>query len=235
MDLLVVEDEPKTAAALREGLEFEGYRVKLAATGDEAYRLGSATAFDLIVLDVMLPGRSGLDVLESLRQGGIRSPVLLLTARDAVEDRVAGLDRGADDYLTKPFAFSELLARIRALLRRGWEGPVLTLTHSDLHMDLVTRQTKRAGKSIDLTTKEFEVLEFLLRHPGQVVSRGMLAAVWDDPARVTSLDNVIDVHIVRLRKKIDQGHTVRLIHTVRGAGFVLSCDDPHVNLKEIHR
>ncbi len=221
MRILVVEDEPKTAQAVKEGLGNEGFQVEIAATGEDGYFRAMSEVFDLLILDVMLPGRTGLEILDALRKSGSKIPALMLTARDAIEDRVAGLDIGADDYLVKPFAFSELVARIRALLRRGRDGKVLTLSLADLHMDLVTRQVRRSHQILDLTAKEFELLEFLLRHQNQVVSRDMLAVVWNDPARVTSLDNVIDVHIARLRKKVDQDLGLRLIHTIRGAGFII--------------
>jgi DNA-binding response OmpR family regulator len=170
----------------------------------------------------MLPGRSGLEVLSALRRQERRLPVLLLTARDSVEDRVLGLDAGADDYLVKPFAFPELLARVRALLRRGKADAGITLQVDDLHIDLITRTVKRGNRVIELTTREFEILEYLLRHQGQVVSREMLASdVWKETERHTPLDNVIDVHMVRLRRKVDEGSTEKLLHTVRGVGFVL--------------
>lgn len=222
MRILVIEDEAKIAAALKQGLEAEHYQVALASTGEEGfYRLGSET-FDLIVLDLMLPGRDGLEILKTLREQGRETPVLILTARDAVEDRVLGLDSGADDYLVKPFAFPELLARIRALLRRGRSEQTLRLTTADLEVDLVTRKVVRGGRALDLTPREFEVLEYLLRHHGSIVSREMLSAeVWNEPSRATPLDNLIDVYIARLRRKIDDGFSSKLIRTVRGVGFVL--------------
>lgn len=225
--ILVVEDEQKVASALKEGLEAEHYEVALAATGEEGFYLVQAQQFDLMLLDLMLPGRGGLEILDTLRKRGVQTPVLILTARDTVEDRVAGLDRGADDYLVKPFAFPELLARIRALLRRGRSDQVLRLKLADLEMDLVTRKVQRAGLPLELTTKEFELLEYLLRNQEQIVSREMLARdVWDEPARITSLDNVIDVHIARLRKRVDLPHLTKLIHTIRGVGFVLREGEP---------
>ena len=221
MRILVVEDEPKVARALRAGLERAGYQVVPAGTGEEGYFLATSQTFDLVLLDLMLPGRDGLKVLEALRARGLKTPVLILTARDAVEDRVAGLDRGADDYLVKPFAFPELLARIRARLRSGRPDEALRLALADLDMDLVTRRVTRAGEALELTVREFALLEYLLRHRGQVVSREMLAnEVWKETARATPLDNVIDVNIARLRKKVDQGFALKLIHTVRGVGFV---------------
>ena len=189
MQLLVIEDEPKVAHALQEGLQAEGYEVSLAATGEEGFFLASSRGFDLIVLDVMLPGRNGLEVLSTLRRQNMGTPVLILTARDAVEDRVAGLDAGADDYLVKPFAFPELSARIRALLRRGKSEPVASLTIGRLEVDPVTRTVMREGDRLELTVREFELLEYLVRNKGRVVSREMLARdVWKEPGRATPLD-----------------------------------------------
>ncbi len=222
MRILIVEDEQKVAGALQEGLEGEHYEAAIAETGEDAFFRASAERFDLILLDVMLPGRDGLEVLRTLREQGVQTPVLLLTARDTLEDRVLGLDSGADDYLVKPFAFEELLARIRALLRRGRIDDALSLGVSDLHMDLLTRKVDRAGQPVDLTTREFELLEYLLRRQGRTVSRETLARdVWKVTERATPIDNVIDVHIARLRRKIDAGGAPRLIHTVRGVGFAL--------------
>lgn len=220
-----MEDERKVAKALQEGLERESYSVAVAHTGEDGYFQASAEQFDLIILDVMLPGRNGIEVLAALRRQEPKVPVLLLTARDSVEDRVLGLDSGADDYLVKPFAFPELLARVRALLRRGRVEPAATLRLVDLQMDLVTRTVKRGIRRIDLTAREFELLEFLLRHQGQVVSREMLARdVWKETTRHSPLDNVIDVHMVRLRRKVDEGSPVKLLHTVRGVGFLLKAE-----------
>jgi DNA-binding response OmpR family regulator len=175
-----------------------------------------------VLLDLMLPGRNGLEILETLRKRHVGTPVLILTARDGIGDRVLGLDLGADDYLVKPFALPELLARIRALLRRGRASETLRLKAADLEVDLVTRRATRDGRLLDLTAREFELLEYLLRHEGHVVSREMLAHdVWKEPRRATPIDNVIDVQMTRLRKKVDaEGHR-RLIHTVRGVGFLL--------------
>lgn len=218
--ILVVEDESKVARALREGLERQGHQVVIAPTGEEGFFLVNAEEFDLVILDLMLPGRDGLQVLSTLRKRGLETPVLVLTARDAIEDRVQGLDKGADDYLVKPFAFPELLARVRALLRRTEQGPQLRL--ADLEMNAVTRNAKRRGQHLELTGREFELLEYLLRHKDQVVSREMLARhVWKESARATPLDNVMDVHINRLRRKVDEPFDRKLIHTVRGVGFVL--------------
>jgi two-component system copper resistance phosphate regulon response regulator CusR len=222
MHILVIEDEPKVARAIREGLESEHYQVTLAATGEEGYFLATTRAFDLIVLDLMLPGRDGFEILTALRQQHCQTPVLILTARDAIEDRVLGLDTGADDYLVKPFAFPELLARIRALTRRGRPEQALRLKIANLEMDCVTKKVVRRGKEINLTAKEFELLEYLLRYQGQVVSREMLARdVWQAADRATPLDNVIDVHITRLRQKVDAPFKKKLLKTIRGVGFVL--------------
>ncbi len=225
--VLLVEDEPKVARAVREGLESEGYAVSVARTGEDGFFLASSEPFDLLILDRLLPGREGLEVLRALRQKGLLAPVLVLTARDAVEDRVEGLDSGADDYLVKPFAFPELLARVRALVRRGRGDQLLRLTVADLVLDVPTRRVTRAGVELDLTAREYEMLEYLVRHRGTIVSREMLARdVWEEPERGTPLDNVIDVHIARLRKKVDQGFAVRLIHTVRGVGFLVREGEP---------
>jgi two-component system copper resistance phosphate regulon response regulator CusR len=226
MHILVIEDEPKVARALMEGLEAELYQVSVAVNGEEGYFLATTQAFDLIVLDLMLPGRNGIDILSALRQQGCQTPVLILTARDAIEERVLGLDTGADDYLVKPFAFPELLARIRALTRRGRTEQVLRLKLADLEMDCVTRKVTRGEKPVELTGKEFDLLEYLLRHQGHVVSREMLACdVWKAIDRATPLDNVIDVHVTRLRQKIDVPFKNKLLKTVRGVGFVLKAGD----------
>ena len=223
--ILIIEDERKVAAAIREGLQGSAYSVALAHTGEDGFFLANSEPFDLIVLDVMLPGRSGIEVLSAIRQLGRKVPVLLLTARDSVEDRVLGLDAGADDYLVKPFAFPELLARVRALLRRGKAETVRVLRALDLEMDLTSRTVRRGIRPVDLTAREFELLEYLLRHQGQVVSREMLSRdVWKELVRHTPLDNVIDVHMVRLRRKVDEGPVSKLLHTVRGVGFVLKAE-----------
>ncbi len=220
--VLIVEDEKKVAKALRDGLEAEHYEVRVASTGEEGFFLVNHESFDVVVLDLMLPRRDGLEVLTTLRRRGLQTPVLILTAKDTVDDRVHGLDSGADDYLVKPFAFPELLARIRALLRRGRPDQILKLQQDDLAMDLVTRNVARAGQTLELTVKEFELLEYLLRHAGQVVSREMLGReVWHVTARAAPLDNVIDVTIARLRRKIDDPFERKLLHTVRGVGFLL--------------
>ena len=225
MRILVIEDEPKIAKALKQGLEGEHYEVVVATTGEEGFFSLSSETFDLLILDLMLPGHDGLEILAAARKGGLATPVLILTAKDTVEDRVIGLDAGADDYLVKPFAFAELLARIRALLRRGRQDQVLRLKAADLEMDLVTHTVTRSNQQLQLTPREFELLEYLLRHQRHVVSREMLARdVWNEIARATPLDNVIDVHIARLRKKVDHERSPKLIHTVRGVGFVLRED-----------
>ncbi len=227
MRILVIEDESKVAHAMREGLRAEGYDVALASTGDEGLSAFRAQAADLVVLDLMLPGRDGLDVLAELRRSGETTPVLVLTARDTVADRVSGLDAGADDYLVKPFAFAELLARVRALLRRGRPDLPTRFSVADLDVDPVGRRASRAGRPLPLTAREFTLLEFLVRHQGQVVSRDQIAReIWREPSRGTPLDNVIDVHIMRLRRKVDRESAVRLIHTVRGVGFVVREDEP---------
>lgn len=229
MHLLVIEDENKVAQALQEGLEAQHYEVTVAQTGEDGFYEASAQAFDLIVLDLMLPGRNGIEILRTLRRQDVQTPVLILTAKDAVEDRVTGLDSGADDYLVKPFAFPELLARIRALLRRGRPEEVLRFKCADLELDLTTRTAMRHGEALDLTPREFELLEYLLRHQGHVVSREMLARdVWEQTERATPIDNVIDVQIARLRRKVDDLYEPPLIHTVRGVGFVLRPPDQDV-------
>ena len=222
MRILVVEDEHKLGKALQEGLESEQYGVALAHTGEEGFYLVQTESFDLVILDVMLPGRSGLEILKAMRQHGLRTPVLMLTARDTIEDRVRGLDTGADDYLLKPFAFPELLARIRALSRRGIPEGSPTLRIADLEVDVIGRTVTRTGQLLDLTAREFELLEYLVRHQGHVVSREMLTRdVWKEAGRHTPLDNVIDVHVARLRRKVDDQFNQKLVHTVRGVGFVV--------------
>jgi two-component system copper resistance phosphate regulon response regulator CusR len=222
MRLLIVEDDLKTARALATGLERAGFSIATAHSGEEGFFLLNAESFDLVVLDWMLPGHSGIEILKTLRARGGKTPVLLLTARDAVEDRVLGLESGADDYLVKPFAFAELIARIRSLLRRTAGAEPLKKTVADLALDLETRRVWRANQPIELTPREFDLLAYLLRQTGQVVTREMLARdVWHETNRITPLDNVIDVHVAHLRRKVDGACALKLIHTVRGVGFVL--------------
>jgi two-component system copper resistance phosphate regulon response regulator CusR len=222
MRVLIIEDDRKTARAIASGLEAGGFSAAAVHTGEEGFFLLNAEPFDLVVLDWMLPGRDGIEILKTLRARGTKTPVVLLTARDAVEDRVLGLESGADDYLVKPFAFAELVARIRSLLRRASPAEPLKKAVADLLVDLEARRVSRAGMPIELTPREFDLLACLLRHPGQVVTRAMLAQdVWREPNRITPLDNVIDVHVAHLRRKVDEGHARKLIHTVRGVGFVL--------------
>lgn len=220
--ILLVEDERKLAAAIREGLETQGYQVTLAHTGEEGFYAAEVEPFDLLIFDVMLPNRDGVEIVTSLRRRNVPTPILLLTAKDAIEDRVRGLDAGADDYLVKPFAYPELLARIRALTRRTHgETEQSSFAIADLRMDVRRRAVTRASQPLELSPREFEVLEYLLRNQGCVVSREMLARdVWNIQSS-TALDNVIDVQIRRLRRKIDDPYEQKLLHTVRGVGFVL--------------
>jgi heavy metal response regulator len=218
--MLVIEDEPSVAGFLERGLREAGFAVDVADNGEDGCHTACTEHYDVIVLDLMLPGRDGLSVLGELRGRGLTTPVICLTARDAVDDRVKGLDLGADDYLAKPFSFAELLARIRALLRRGAALATNPIVVGDLSVDVVTRQVYRGGRRIDLSAREYALLEYLARHAGQVLSRTMiLEKVWDmyqDP-----LTNVVDVHINRLRKKVDHGFAKPLVHTMRGVGYVL--------------
>lgn len=223
--ILVVEDEAKIAKAVSDGLVSEGYASMVAPTGEEALFAMSRDKFDLVILDVMLPGRSGLEVAKLLRSSHDSIPILMLTARDSVEDRLAGFESGSDDYLIKPFAFAELLARVKALLKRAAPQNTLKLIFADLEINLITREVQRSNQKIELTVKEFEVLEYLLRHRNEVVSREMLARdVWKETSRAVPLDNVIDVHMMRLRKKVDHDFKAPLIHTVRGVGFAVRED-----------
>jgi DNA-binding response OmpR family regulator len=218
--ILVVEDERKVLRSLQRGLEQEGYEVIAVATGDAGLELAVTQPFDCVVLDLLLPGLDGIQVLSQLRRAGKRLPVLILTARDAVEDRVIGLDAGADDYLVKPFAFAELLARLRVLLRRGQRERETVLRSGDLEMDLLARRVTRAGADIPLTQREFEVLEYLLRNQGRVVTREMLGRdVWKEPEY--ALTNVIDVYMTLLRRKLEPPGVSPLIHTLRGVGYRL--------------
>jgi DNA-binding response OmpR family regulator len=222
MRILIVEDERKVADTLRSRLESDGHEVVAASTGPEGLELARSRGLDLIVLDRMLPGCDGLEILADVRRRDRSLPVLVLTARDAIQDRVGGLDAGADDYVVKPFALVELLARVRALLRRGRTESASRLRFADLEMDLLERRATRAGRSLTLTAREFDLLAFLLKNQGQVVARRTIAQeVWKETARADSLDNVIDVHVGRLRKKLDDPFPIRLLRSVRGVGFVL--------------
>ena len=223
MRILVVEDDRKVASFIRKGLSEEGYAVDVAPDGETGLLMGLDRLHDVIVLDVMLPGKPGFQVLRELRQAKVATPVLLLTARDAVEDKVQGLDAGADDYLTKPFAFAELLARVRALLRRGAAVRAPALQVADLVMDPASRKVTRGGEAISLTNREFALLEYFLRNPGRVLTRTMITEhVWDYSFDAGT--NVIDVYVNYLRKKIDAGREPKLIHTVRGVGYVLRAE-----------
>ena len=216
--ILVVDDDPKIRSVLGRGLRFEGYDVQLAADGQEALQLARETPFDLVVLDLTMPRMDGLEVCRRLRRG-VSTPILMLTARDAVPDRIVGLDSGADDYLTKPFDFEELLARVRALLRRAQPQSGEFLTFADLRLDTGTREAERGGRRVELTTREYELLLLFMRHPRQVLLRDqILERVWGD-AMVES--NALEVHIGRLRDKLEAGDEERLIQTIRGAGYAL--------------
>jgi two-component system copper resistance phosphate regulon response regulator CusR len=218
--LLVIEDQKKLLQSLERGLSDEGYEVIPAQTGEEGYQQAKTMPVDAVVLDLMLPERDGLDILRELRKDGFTKPILILTARDTVEDRVQGLDSGADDYLPKPFAFAELLARIRALLRRNVANPELFHRADDLEMSLVSRSVTRGGVEIELTRREFDLLEFLLRNKNTTVTRDMIAReVWKEGTG--TLTNTIDVYITLLRKKIERPDKRTLIHTVRGVGYAL--------------
>ena len=221
MKVLVVEVEPKTGEYLRQGLTEAGFVVDLVRNGDDGLHAALGEAYDLAILDVMLPGMDGWSVLRGIRRSGQELPVLFLTARDEIDDRVRGLELGADDYLVKPFAFAELLARVRTLLRRGAKGKdAETLRAADLELDLMRRRVTRAGKRIDLTAKEFSLLELLLRRQGEVLPRSLIASqVWD--MNFDSDTNVIEVAVKRLRAKMDDGFEPKLIRTVRGMGYVL--------------
>jgi DNA-binding response OmpR family regulator len=220
--VLVVEDEQKTRDSVAEGLRLEDWRVTTAVSGDEAVQVLERATFDLLILDWMLPGLNGLALLQQIRARGNHAPALLLTARRSLDERVAGLEGGADDYLPKPFALAELIARCRALLRRPALSSAAALSCGDLQLDPRTRSAQRAGTEIPLTPREVDVLEYLLRHQGQNVTREMLERdVWKQARRFTSLDNVIDVQMMRLRRKIDAEGGAPLIHTVRGIGYRL--------------
>jgi DNA-binding response OmpR family regulator len=220
MRILVVEDEKKTASFIRKALQAEGFAVDTCHNGDDGLAAARLTPFDAIILDIMLPGRDGLSLLRQLRERHNATPVLLLSARGEVNERIEGLNAGADDYLPKPFVIAELVARVRALGRRGSESKPAILRVGDLSLDTVTRRAERAGAVIELTTREYRLLEFLMRSTGRICGRmAILEKVWDydfDPG-----SNLVDVNIMRLREKIDQGHNRKLLHTVRGIGYVM--------------
>jgi two-component system copper resistance phosphate regulon response regulator CusR len=220
MRVLIVEDEKKTAAYLHKGLSENGFVVDVTAAGKQALRLVQSHTYDLIILDVMLPGLDGWSVLRELRAGGCQTPTLFLSARDTVEDRVKGLEMGADDYLVKPFAFSELLARARSILRRSPSRQPEIVTVGELEIDLIRHRASRAGQRLDLTPKEFALLSLLTRRSGEVLTRSLIAdQVWD--MNFDSDTNVVDVHVRRLRSKVDDPFDRKLIHTIRGVGYVL--------------
>ncbi|MES0371635.1 MAG: heavy metal response regulator transcription factor [Mariprofundaceae bacterium] len=225
MKILVVEDEERVAQFIQKGLKEEGHAVDVSYDGEDGGFLAEVNDYDLIILDLMLPKKNGLQTCKEIRDHGVNTPVLMLTARDSVEDKVRGLDAGADDYLAKPFAFEELLARVRALLRRQSETKSPILSIADLELDPMTRQVTRSGKPIRLTTKEYALLEYLLRNPKKVLSRTLIGEhVWDmnfDPE-----SNVIDVYVSHLRTKVDKGFEPALIHTLRGQGYILSDEAP---------
>ncbi len=220
MRILIVEDDKKVAGFIKRGFEEETYAVDVAYDGEEGFFLGEQNQYDLIILDLMLPKMDGLEILTRLREKKVDTPILLLTAKDSVEDKVTGLNKGADDYLTKPFAFSELLARVRVLLRRGKAETKTVLQISDLFLDLVSHKVKRNGEEIELTGKEYSLLEYFMRNQGKVLTRTMIAEhVWD--YNFDTFTNVIDVYINHLRKKIDKNHSTKLLHTLRGVGYVM--------------
>ena len=223
MRLLVIEDERKVSSFIKKGLEEEGYAVDVASDGEAGLQMAADRVHDLIILDIQLPKMDGLRVLQELRKEKVPTPVLLLTVRATIEDKVLGLDAGADDYLTKPFAFEELVARTRALLRRQTDGKPAVLQVADLTLDPTRRAVFRGGRKIDLTAKEFALLDYLMRNPGRVLTRTMIAEhVWDYD--FDSMTNVIDVYVNYLRKKIDSNQEQKLIHTIRGVGYMLKAD-----------
>jgi heavy metal response regulator len=223
MRLLVVEDEKKVASFIKRGLEEEGYAVDVARDGEEGFNMALDRVHDLVILDIGLPKKDGLQLLQDLRKQKIPTPVLLLTVRATIEDKVIGLDSGADDYLAKPFAFQELVARVRALLRRRAEAGPAVLRVADLVLDPARRSVVRGGEKIDLTTKEFALLDYLMRNPGRVLTRTMIIEhVWDYD--FDTMTNVVDVYVNYLRKKIDSGRDLKLIHTVRGVGYMLQAE-----------
>ncbi|MBO0862167.1 MAG: response regulator transcription factor [Chloracidobacterium sp.] len=220
MRVLVIEDEQKMADLIKRGLEEEGIEVETAYDGDVGFEAGKSESIDLIILDLALPGRNGLDIARDWRQMGIKTPILIVTAMDSTEAKVKGLDTGADDYITKPFAFAELLARIRALQRRTSAEDTTRLQLGDLILNLINRRATRAGNEVQLTNKEFALLEFFMRHPDEILSREVLSEkVWEET--FDTLTNVIDVYINYLRNKIDRQYEPKLIHTVRGVGYML--------------
>jgi heavy metal response regulator len=224
MRILVVEDEKKVATFIKKGLEEENYAVDIASDGEEGLVLAQMNEYDLVLLDIMLPTLNGLEVLRRIRGNGSSVPILILTARDSIEDIVSGLDSGSDDYLTKPFSFAELVARVRALLRRKTGEKTDVLTVSDLSLSTFTRRARRGGREIELTAKEYALLEYFMRNPNRILTRTLISEhVWDydfDP-----MTNVIDVYVNYLRKKIDQGFERQLIHTIRGSGYIIK-DEP---------
>ncbi|MSR59549.1 MAG: response regulator transcription factor [Planctomycetaceae bacterium] len=221
--LLVVEDQKQLLRSIQRGLEDEGYTVLAAANGDEGYRYATTEAVDAVILDLMLPCRDGWNVLATLRQDGFRKPILIVTARDSIEDRVAGLDGGADDYLVKPFAFTELVARLRALLRRGSSTEETRLRAGDLEIDRLKRSAVRGGLPLELTNRQFELLEYFVRRVDEVVTRKMIVRdVWKDTTGI--LTNVVEVCINHLRKKIERPEWPQMLHTVRGVGYILRSD-----------
>jgi len=220
MRILIVEDEKKVAGFIKKGLEEETYAVDVAYDGEEGFHLAAMNQYDMIILDLMLPKMDGLEVLTRLRDKKVSTPILLLTAKDAVDDKVTGLNKGADDYLTKPFAFSELLARIRSLLRRGQVETQTELKVGDLTLDMVSHKVSRDGEEIELTGKEYSLLEYFMRNEGKVLTRTMIAEhVWD--YNFDTFTNVIDVYVNHLRKKIDKKYPAKLLHTLRGVGYVM--------------
>ena len=228
MRILLVEDDRRIARFVAKGLREQAYAVDVVGDGDEAIYKLSINDYDAVILDVMIPGRDGFQVCRDLRSAGIAAPVIMLTARDTVQDRITGLDSGADDYLIKPFAVAELLARLRALLRRGHVVRPATISVADLVLDTGAQRATRNGRTLSLTTKEYALLEYLAREQGRVVSRAEIAEhVWDE--NFDPLTNLIDVHINRLRRKVDNGFSSKLIHTRRGAGYVLTTSDQAVS------
>ncbi len=223
MRILLVEDESKVARFIQQGLEAEGYEVEIASDGKAGEKKAQTESFDLILLDVLLPKKNGFEVLQTLRKEKVRTPIVMLTARGTTEDIVSGLDLGADDYLTKPFVFNELLARVRSHLRRGSQNKTV-LKLADLQLDTVTHKATRGGAGVELTTREYALLEFFLRNPGMLLTRSQLAKeIWGfdfDPGT-----NIVDVYVNHLRKKVDAGYPARLIHTERGKGYYCSDKD----------